>query len=82
MATQALTQPQVELPGASIGISTRSRRPFAAYPVSESSASSESNWLGVSRASALGGARGAMVALGMEAAAVVVAICVYGMLRL
>lgn len=82
MATQALTQPQAELAGASIGISVGSRQPFAAYPASESSSLSEADVLGVSRVSALGGARGAMVALGLEAAAVVVAICVYGMLRL
>lgn len=77
MATPVLTHSGMESSNAFSGFAAIYSGPLPDLPLRESSSR-----LTVSPATGLSGARGAMMALAIEMAAALVALCVYGAIRL
>ena len=82
MATATLTQPDVQPLHASMRFATIYSGALLGLPSDEADASAtNSNHAAVSAEDGLGCARGALIAIGLEVGAAVVALCLYGIWR-
>jgi len=81
MATRALTHPSINTSHGAMRVTEIYSDQLSAISVHDPVAAAKADSTCVSRASALGCAKGAMVAIGVEAVAGVVAVCVYELFR-